>query len=96
MGGRLTVTVTQKPDANKVSWVVSKTEGLLDLDKLEAAVKQGLKAQSNIDATVACDGRWKVVKVTEVFQCQATSGDHKATIEVTTMDQAGRISWKVQ
>ena len=95
IGGRLTVTVTQKPDADKVSWTVSRTEGLLDLDKVEATVKDGLKAQ-NVDATVNCDGRWKAVKVTEVFQCQATSGDHQATIEVTTMDQEGRISWKVQ
>lgn len=96
IGGRLTVTVTQKPDAGKVSWAVSKTEGLIDLDKVEVAVKDGLKAQSNIDATVACEGRWKAVKINEVFPCQATSGDHKATIEVTTVDQDGRISWKVQ
>lgn len=95
-GGRLTVTVTQKDDAGNVSWEVSKTEGLLDLDKVEVAVRDGLKAQANIDATVACEGRWKAVKVGEVFQCQATSGEHKATVEVTTADQNGNITWKVQ
>ena len=95
-GGRLTVTVTQKDGAGNVSWEVTRTEGLLDLDKVEVAVKEGLKAQSNVDATVACDGRWKAAKIGEVFQCQATSGEHKATIEVTTKDQEGNISWKVQ
>jgi hypothetical protein len=93
-GGRLTVTVTQK-DAGQVSWDVTRTEGLLDLHKVEASVKDGLKTQTNVDATVACQGRWKATKVGEVFQCQATSGDHKATIEVTTTDLAGHISWKV-
>jgi len=94
-GGRLTVTVTQKDDAGNVSWEVTKTEGLLDLHKIEASVKEGLKAQANVDATVACEGRWKAVKVGEVFQCQATSGDHKATVEVTTADREGNISWKI-
>ena len=92
-GGRLTVTVTLK-DSN-VSWDVTRTEGLLDLRKVEGAVKAGFKAQTNVDATVTCEGRWKAVKVGEVFQCQATSGDHKATIEVMTNDLEGNISWKV-
>jgi len=94
-GGRLTVTVTQNDDAGKVSWEVTKTEGLLDLDKVEASVKEGLKTQTNVDATVACEGRWKAAKVGEVFQCQATSGEHKATVEVTTRDLDGNISWKI-
>jgi len=95
-GGRLTVTVTQKDGAGNVSWEVTRTEGLLDLDKVETSVKEGLKAQANVEATVACEGRWKAAKVGEVFQCQATSGEHKATIEVTTKDLEGNISWKVQ
>ena len=95
-GGKLTVTVTQKDDAGNVSWEVTKTEGLLDLDKVEASVKEGLKAQTNVDATVACEGRWKAAKVGEVFQCQATSGEHKATVEVTTADLEGNVSWKIQ
>ena len=94
-GGRLTVTVTQKDDAGTVAWDVTKTEGLLDLHKVEAAVKEGLKAQTNVDAVVACEGRWRATKVGEVFRCQATSGDHKATVEVTTTDIEGHISWKV-
>jgi len=95
-GGRLTVTVTQKDGAGNVSWEVTRTEGLLDLDKVETSVKEGLKAQANVEAIVACEGRWKAAKVGEVFQCQATSGEHKATIEVTTKDLEGNISWKVQ
>lgn len=92
-GGRLTVTVTLRDE--NVSWDVTRTEGLIDLDKVEVAVKDALKTQTNVDATVVCEGRWKAAKVGEVFQCQATSGDHKATIEVTTKDMDGNFSWKV-
>lgn len=95
-GGLLTVTVTQKDDAGNVSWEVTKTEGLLDLDKVETSVKAGLKSQADIDATVECDSRWKAIKVGETFQCRAMAGGQKAIVEVTTADTEGNISWKVQ
>jgi hypothetical protein len=96
-GGKLTVTVTQKDAAGNVAWEVSKTEGLLDLDKVEASVVAGLKAQAQVDATVDCGERWKAAKPGEVFECQATVSDgRKATVKVTTKDTEGNIDWSVE
>jgi hypothetical protein len=96
-GGRLTVKVTQKDNAGNVAWEVIETQGLLDLDKVESAVREGLKAQAQVDATVDCPDRWRATKVGEVFQCQAATSDgRKATVEVTVTDAEGNINWKVQ
>ncbi len=96
-GGKLTVTVTQKDDQGNISWEVTKTEGLLDLQKAEAAVVEGLKTQAKVDAKVDCSGRWKAIKVGESFECKAvTTEGQTAVIEVTTTDAEGNINWKVQ
>jgi hypothetical protein len=96
-GGKLTVAVTQKDADGNVSWEVAKTEGLLDLDKVEAAVTAGLKAQASVDASVDCGQRWKAAKPGEVFQCQAAISDgRKAVVKVTTKDVEGNIDWSVE
>ena len=96
-GGTLTVTVTQKDGDGNVAWEVSKTEGLLDLDKVEAAVAAGLKAQASVDASVDCGQRWKAAKPGEVFQCRAAVADGRnATVKVTTKDVEGNIDWSVE
>lgn len=96
-GGKLTVTVTQKDDQGNISWEVTKTEGLLDLRKAEAAVVEGLKTQAKVDAKVDCGGRWKAIKVGEAFECKAVAAEGQtAVIEVTTTDAEGNINWKVQ
>ena len=96
-GGKLTVTVTQKDADGNVTWEVSKTEGLLDLDKVEAAVAAGLKAQALVEATVDCGERWRAAKPGEVFQCQASVADGRtAVVRVTTKDVEGNIDWSVE
>ena len=96
-GGKLTVTVNQKDSDGNVAWEVTKTEGLLDLDKVEAAVAAGLRAQASVDATVDCGSRWKAAKPGEVFQCQAAVADgRKAVVKVTTKDLEGNIDWSVE
>lgn len=95
-GGRLTITVTQKDDTGNVTWEVTKTEGLLDLDIVEASVRDGLKAQAQVDATIDCGGRWRLAKPGEAFTCQATMADGRtATVSVTTAEE-GNISWKIE
>lgn len=96
-GGRLTITVTQKDDEGNIAWEVKQTEGLLDLQKAEAAVAEGLKSQAQVDAKVDCGGRWKAIKVGETFECQVAITDGRtAVVEVTTEDAEGNIGWKVR
>jgi hypothetical protein len=96
-GGRVVVLVTQKDDKGSVDWKTTKTEGLLDLQIVEASIKQGLKDQASIDASVSCGQRWKGAKTGGTFECQATAADgQKAAIDVTMTDGEGAISWKLR
>lgn len=96
-GGRVVVLVTQKDDKGSIDWKTTKTEGLLDLRLVEASIKQGLKDQASIDASVSCGQRWKGAKTGDKFECQATTPDgQKAAIDVTTTDGEGNISWKLR
>ena len=96
-GGKLTISVSQKDDASNVAWEVAKTEGLLDLGKVEASVKTGLKEQAKVEATVACGSRWKAAKAGDSFDCQAKTADGQAVpIVVSVADNDGNISWKTK
>lgn len=96
-GGQLTIAVTQKDDEGNISWEVTKTDGLLDLAKVETAVREGLKTQAQVDVKVDCGGRWKAIKVGEVFECQSAATDGRsAVVEVTTDDAEGNIGWKIR
>jgi hypothetical protein len=89
--------VTQNDDQRNIAWSVMKTEGLLDLQKVQVSVVDGLKAQAGVEATVDCGGRWKAIGPGETFECKATSaGGQTATVEVTTDDSEGNITWKVR
>jgi hypothetical protein len=93
-GGKLTVKVTQKDDQGNITWSVAKTEGLLDLTKVEESVKQGLKEQANADATVSCGGRWKGAKKGDAFDCEAkTASGDTVGILVNVTDDDGNIQW---
>jgi hypothetical protein len=96
-GGRLTVKVSQKDDASNVAWEVVKTEGLLDLAKVETAIRTGLKEQANVEATATCGGRWKAAKAGDTFECQArTAAGQDVPIVVSVADDNGAISWKTR
>lgn len=93
-GGRLVITVTEKDDQGQITWLVTKTEGLIDLRVVEESVKGGLKSQVGVDATVSCGGRWLATKAGATHECQAKSADGKdIPIVVTMTDDAGNISW---
>lgn len=97
VGGRLTVQVTQKDDTGNVTWEVTKTEGLLDLTKVEASVKQGLAQQANLEASVTCGDRWRAIKAGDAFECQAAAGEGQAvTVVVSVTDGEGNVSWETK
>jgi hypothetical protein len=96
-GGRFTVKVSQKDDQGNIAWEVVKTEGLLDLAKVEAAVQKGLKDQAQVDATVSCGGRWKAGKAGDRFECAAKAATGQdATVVVDVTDNEGNINWAVK
>ena len=93
-GGRLTIKVTQKDDQGNVNWVVAKTEGLLNLAKVETSVQKGLKEQAEVDATVSCGGRWKGAKKGDTFDCEAkTAAGETVTVMVSVTDDEGNVEW---
>lgn len=97
IGGRLTVRVTQKDANGNIAWEVTKTEGLLDLTKVEASVKQGLAQQASLDATVSCGERWRATKTGDSFDCQATGAEGQAVgIVVHVTDNEGNVSWETR
>jgi hypothetical protein len=96
-GGRLTVRVSQKDDSGNISWDVVKTEGLLDLGKVEGSIVTGLREQARVEATVSCGGRWRAAKAGDTFECEAKAPDGQAIpIVVSVADTEGNISWKTK
>ena len=95
-GGRLTVKVSQKDDASNISWEVVKTEGLLDLRKVEGSIVTGLKDQAKVEATVSCGDRWRAAKAGDTFECEATAQGQAVPIVVSVADNDGNISWKTK
>ena len=96
-GGTLTIAVTQTDDTGAISWKIARTDGLLDLAKVEASIVTSLKTQAHVDATVSCGGKWKAAGKGDSFDCQAKSPDGTPIpIGVTVADADGNISWQTK
>lgn len=93
-GGKLTVKVSQRDDSGNISWEVVKTEGLLDLGKVEASIRTGLKEQAKVEATASCGEHWRATRAGDTFECQAKTADGQTVpIVVSVKDAEGNISW---
>ena len=93
-GGSLTIAVTQTDDTGNITWKVARTDGLLDLGKVEGSIIAGLKSQAQVDAQVSCGGKWKAAGEGDTFDCQATAPDGTPIpIAVTVTDDNGNVSW---
>jgi len=96
-GGQLTIAVTQTDGTGNISWRVARTDGLLDLARVEASIVSGLKAQAQVDATVSCGGKWKAAGKGDAFECQAKAADGTPIpIGVTVVDAKGNVSWETR
>jgi hypothetical protein len=96
-GGTLTIAVTQTDDTGNITWKVARTDGLLDLAKVEASIITGLKTQAQVEAQVSCGGKWKAAKKADSFDCQASAPDGTPIpIAVTVSDDNGNVSWETK
>jgi hypothetical protein len=96
-GGLLTIAVTQTDDTGNITWKVARTEGLLDLAKVEASIITGLKTQAQVEAKVSCGGKWRAAGKGATFDCQATAPDGTPIpIGVTVTDDGGNVSWETR
>ncbi|BCS33087.1 hypothetical protein TBR22_A23130 [Luteitalea sp. TBR-22] len=96
-GGTLRIAVTQTDDTGNITWKVARTEGLLDLSKVEASIVTGLKQQAQVDAKATCGGKWKAAKKGDAFDCNATAPDGTPIpIAVTVTDDQGNVSWETK
>ena len=96
-GGTLGIAVTQTDDTGNITWKVVRTEGLLDLAKVEASIVTGLKTQAQVEATVSCGGKWKAARSGDGFDCQAAAPDGTPIpIVVTVTDDNGNVSWETK
>ena len=96
-GGSISVKVTQQDDVGNITWEVAKSEGLFDMNLVEASVQQGLMAQAGAEATVSCGARWRVGKAGDTFECEVEDADGGvSTAVVTVKDAEGNISWSVK
>jgi hypothetical protein len=97
IGGKLTIKVTQKDDKGNIDWSLEKIEGLMSLEKVEAAVAKGIKDQTQADVTVSCGGKFRAEKAGDTFDCQAAAADGtKSTVTVTEKDAEGNVSWAIK
>lgn len=97
LGGQLTVQVTQDDDQGNITWSVTQTTGLLDLQKVVAAVHDGIMQQLTVDATIDCGaGQYRAAVAGETFTCTATTADgQSALVDVEVLDTDGNINWSL-
>jgi Domain of unknown function (DUF4333) len=68
---------------------------VLDNDRLQQVIEQGLQDQVQVTATVTCPDN-QPIQQGNVFNCQAvTSEGTNLTIQVTQTDDTGHVNWQV-
>ena len=84
-------TVTEKDDQGNVSV----SAPFIHVRDLERTIGQGIAQQIGSDVDVGCPEIIPGEKGA-VFECEATSGSDKATVEVTQTDGQGNVNYKVK
>jgi len=68
---------------------------VLDNDKLQQVIADGLQQQAGVTAVVTCPDN-QPIQQGQSFQCSATTADGtNLTIQVTQTDNAGNVNWQV-
>jgi hypothetical protein len=95
-GARIQVSVTQKDDQGNVAWETAGSQGLLDLEQLEAQIRTGLLDQTGVEAQVDCGGRFNDTPAGGSFVCTARDAQGEtADVRVTVRDAEGNVDWTI-
>jgi hypothetical protein len=87
------VDVKQKDDKGNVEWNVN---GLMSLTKVEQEIQQAIEKKLEMKVTADCDGKVKVVKSGDTFECKVTDSDGKAhAAKITATDNNGGFKWEI-
>jgi hypothetical protein len=82
-----------KIEANNVEWNVN---GLMSLTKVEQEIQQAIEKKLEMKVTADCDGKVKVVKSGDTFECKVTDSDGKAhAAKITATDNNGGFKWEI-
>lgn len=93
-GGAVTLDLVQDEYAN-AQW--TQREQLLDLRKVEETVREGLKRNVRMSATVRCPGTLVPAVPGTRFTCEGTATAPARTFEVSVLirDTRGQLDWSV-
>ena len=87
--------MTQTEDGN-VNWETTTTEGLLDVERAETQIADGIRQQLNVEAVVDCgEPRFRVSNIGDTFECSAKAGDDQATVRVEVISEDGNMNWSM-
>lgn len=87
--GSFTVTIDIKDQKGDFKWA---TKGLLVLSKLEEYIQKSTKEKGGGDVQVTCDGKVRLAKPGDEFQCKVTDTKGQSRIaKVTVQDEQGNV-----
>lgn len=67
---------------------------VLDMDKVESGIEDGLNEQLGVDADVDCPDE-REAKRGDTFQCKVSAGGDTATVRVEQKDDEGNVNWEL-
>ncbi|NJR49782.1 MAG: DUF4333 domain-containing protein [Leptolyngbyaceae cyanobacterium CSU_1_3] len=77
-GSGFAIPVTQQDSQGGVQWDVPSVKGLLNMDKIQSAVQDGLKKEVGQVSIDCGSGVYKAAKPGEVFECKLVKRDGKS------------------
>jgi Domain of unknown function (DUF4333) len=86
-GSGFAIPVTQQDSQGGVRWDVPSVKGLLNMDKIQAAVQDGLKKEVGQVSIDCGTGIYKAAKPGEVFECKLAKRDGNSADPTSSGDQ---------
>lgn len=94
-GQEVSYQVVQDDDEGNVTF--TRSQAVLDIDKLTSEVTNGIEAQTGVEVTVTCPGGpIRVETPQSTFTCTATTEQgEQRSVEITVTDVEGNVDWQL-